>query len=127
MNLKTYLFLLSAAISFQSSAQITEQFNSRPGVSGSQVKSYLQASCWNLSSFTSSSNPEELIEGDGSLISVPPVNSAIPSGIYSPVLDLKSKVALKFKYRFLSAFENTGTSLKIYLAGSANERLVLLD
>ncbi|HSB93192.1 MAG TPA: Ig-like domain-containing protein [Flavitalea sp.] len=126
MNLKTYLFLLPAAFTLHASAQFTEHFNSRPGIARTDVRNFLQASCWNFSSFVCSNKPSELIEGDGSLLSVPPVNAAIPSGIYSPLLDMQSNVSVSFKYRFLTP-QPPGSLIKIYLANAANEPEVLLD
>src|SRR3954466_14283471 len=109
MNLKTYLLLVSSAFTLHASAQFTEQFNSRPGIPGNQVKNFLQASCWNFSAFTSSSKSDELIEGDGSLMSMLPINAGIPSGIYSPLLDIHSTVSIAFKYRFISTHNLTGS------------------
>ena len=127
MNLKPYLFLLSSAFTLHASAQFTEQFNSRQGIAGADIRNYLQASCWHFSSFTCSNKPGELIEGDGSLLSTPPANAAIPAGIYSPLLDMQSELSVMFKYRFLSRVKSKDPSIRIYLANAGNEPEILLD
>jgi len=110
-------------------AQTTENFNSRPGVTLSQVKSYLQNHCWTLTGFNVNAdgwNPS--IEGDGALVSEAGAFSDAHAGIYTPVLAVDGNITISFKYRINSSFgEPTRRWFKIFLVNANHEIASELD
>jgi hypothetical protein len=120
------LGLLLISSSLAASAQTWENFNSRPSVLPSEVKSHLQNHCWTLSGFdlnANSWNPN--IEGDGAMVSQ---NSPATSYIITPVLSMNSPVWLSFKYKVHNIIKNGARRwIKIYLADANNNLVMLLD
>ena len=117
--------LLSVAVN----AQLTENFNSRPGVSISQIPAHLTTNCWQFMDFdTDPNNWNPGIEGDGAMISVSNSNQHSPKRIYTPVLDVPGMITIKFDYTFSNnnAVGNT-RYLRLFLTDAANNILKLLD
>src|SRR5215471_17765136 len=80
---------LSLLITLHSTAQTNDNFNSRPGISTSQVKGFLQGHCWQFADYDvnqSGWNPG--IEGDGAMVSGHGFNPHESTGIYTPLLDV---------------------------------------
>ncbi|HUR10444.1 MAG TPA: Ig-like domain-containing protein [Flavitalea sp.] len=106
----------------QSEAQTTEFFNSRQQVRPEQLKSYLQDRCWVLSHFeilaaTSGSIPE----GDGAL-----VNTDVSGSIATPLLNVKERLSVSFKYNYENKSEGQG-SLKLVLTDIEHREMKVLD
>lgn len=123
---QSLLCILLVSGSLVSSARTGENFNSRPSVTLSQVKSHLQDHCWQFSGFDiNASSWAPNIEGDGAMVSQ---NSPANSYIISPVLSMNNPVWVTFKYRFHNTIKNdTRRWIKIYLADANNNLVTLLD
>lgn len=110
-------------------AQSGDSFNSRDGVTTSEVKALLQNHCWSFPDFDVNQNgwnPE--IEGDGAMVSGPGSSSTSSTGIYTPVLDVPGVISISFKYKFNSSFSSpTRRWIKIYLVNHENEIQSELD
>lgn len=121
--------MLCILLSAQANAQLTENFNSRPGVTLPQVPAYLTNHCWQFVDFdTDPSNWNPGIEGDGAMISVPNSNQNIEKSIYTPILDVPGTITISFKYVFSNTNANGNTRfLRIYLTDGANNIVRLLD
>ncbi|HKH60045.1 MAG TPA: Ig-like domain-containing protein, partial [Flavitalea sp.] len=123
---QSLLCILFVSGSLVSSAETGENFNSRPSVTRSQVKSHLQNHCWTFSGFDINANSwTPNIEGDGAVVSQ---NSPANSYIISPVLSMSSPAWLTFKYKFHNIIKNDARRwMKIYLADANNNLVMLLD
>ena len=123
---QSLLPLLFVSSSLVSSARTGENFNSRPSVTLSQVKSHLQNHCWQFNGFDiNASSWAPNIEGDGAMVSQ---NSPANSYILSPVLSMSNPVWLTFKYRFHNTIKkDTRRWMKVYLADANNNIVMLLD
>ena len=124
------LFALACIfVSLAVTAQTNENFNTRSGISLSQVKGYLQGRCWAFPDFDVNQNgwiPG--IEGDGSMVSGPSANANQSTGIYTPVLEVPGYISISFKYKFDSDFGNgVRRWLKVYLVNYDNEIQSELD
>lgn len=127
MRVKSAFYAVFMLGTLQCTAQLTENFNSRPGIATADVRGYLQSRCWTLINFEPGS-AESAIEGDGTLASRPAADSRRPSGIYSPVLDIRSDGAVSFAYRLSKEKLTKKTDwLKLYLASENNEPVFFLD
>ncbi len=118
---------LSTAISTLHAAGLTDNFNSRPGVSLSQVKGYLQGRCWFFADFDVNRNGwAPNIEGDGAMVSGTGSSSTERTGIYTPVLDMVVSTSVSFSYSFNQPVQDRRW-LKIYAADADDMPSVLLD
>lgn len=108
-------------------AQTTENFNSRPDATLSQVKGFLQNHCWQFHDFEINNGGwDPAIEGDGAMISGNTTTPTQNTGIISPSLSITGPLAVSFKYKFSSVVTDRRW-LKIYLADGNNNILSLLD
>jgi Bacterial Ig domain len=109
-----------------SQAKTTDNFNSRPGLTCTQIKTYLQNHCWAFPGFDiNRNNWNPGIEGDGAMVSSTPAPN---TGIYTPVLNVENKLTISFTYKFnQSIAAGTRRWIKIYLADANNSNVVLLD
>ena len=105
-------------------SQIAENFNSRSNLPASQVKSFLQSSCWQFPGFVS--NSSTVIEGDGSLVSDTASAQLSEAGIYTPVLNLGSATSLSFSYKLYRAPAASGF-IKICVATPYNQVIKVAD
>src|SRR5437016_8118532 len=85
-------------------AQTTsDNFNSRPEATITQVKGYLQTHCWQFTDFDVNRNGwNPGIEGDGAMVSGPGADPNENTGIYSQRLSLSGHVNISFAYKFSS-------------------------
>src|SRR5580658_6638211 len=128
-NFSTILLSCALVIAFPSlhAAGITDNFNSRPGVSLSQVKGYLQGRCWFFADFDVNRNGwAPNIEGDGAMVSGTGSSSTERTGIYTPVLDMAVSTPVSFSYSFNQPVQDRRW-LKIYAADADDMPSVLLD
>jgi Bacterial Ig domain len=124
-------FSLSCAlvIAFSSlhAAGITDNFNSRPGISLSQVKGYLQGRCWFFADFDVNRNGwTPGIEGDGAMVSGTGSSATERTGIYTPILDMAGSMPVSFSYSFNGPVQDRRW-LKIYAADASDAPSILLD
>jgi hypothetical protein len=128
-NFSTILLSCALVIAFPSlhAAGITDNFNSRPGVSLSQVKGYLQGRCWFFADFDVNRNGwAPAIEGDGAMVSGTGSSPTERTGIYTPVLDMPVSMPVSFTYSFNQPVQDRRW-LKIYAADANDMPAVLLD
>jgi len=123
------LFVLSLVLAyFAAFSQTKENFNTRStALKIVDVKPYLQTSGWQVRNFDLNSNgwnPD--IEGDGAMVSIPGLNTAKNTGIYSPVLEVKGDIRVAFKYKF-NVNVNSRKWVNIYLTDANNNILETLD
>jgi hypothetical protein len=108
-------------------AGITDNFNSRPGVSLSQVKGYLQGRCWFFADFDVNRNGwAPAIEGDGAMVSGTGASATERTGIYTPVLDMPVSLPVSFSYSFNLPVQDRRW-LKIFAADANDLPVALLD
>ena len=108
-------------------AGITDNFNSRPGVSLSQVKGYLQGHCWFFADFDVNRNGwTPGIEGDGAMVSGTGSSATERTGIYTPILDMAGPTPVSFSYSFNQPVQDRRW-LKIYAADASDMPAILLD
>lgn len=126
------IFLLASAWMLGSmavSAQTSDNFNSRPSITTTQVKGHLQGHCWAFPDFDVNRNgwiPG--IEGDGAMVSGPSSSSTQSTGIYTPLLQVPGYINVSFKYKFNSSFGgSTRRWMKLYLVDHNNEIQMMLD
>jgi Bacterial Ig domain/Secretion system C-terminal sorting domain len=115
-----------AAVTGAFAQTVAENFNSRPEANLTQVKSYLQAHCWQFRGLEINSGWDPAIEGDGAMVSGPAATSTQNTGIFSPQLSIGGYIAVSFKYKF-SAMVTDRRWLKIYTANGDNSLINLLD
>jgi hypothetical protein len=128
-NFSTILLSCALVIAFPPlhAAGITDNFNSRPGVSLSQVKGYLQGRCWFFADFDVNRNGwAPKIEGDGAMVSGTGSSPTERTGIYTPVLDMAVGTAVSFTYSFNQPVQDRRW-LKIYAADANDMPVVILD
>lgn len=110
-------------------AGITENFNSRKGIPIHHIRTSLQNSCWTFTHFDVNShgwNPK--IEGDGAMVSDISALGNNNAGIYTPLLNIGSKIEVSFDYTFSEDFDQSSTRwIKICLANSSNEIITELE
>ena len=105
-------------------AQTSDNFNSRPGVTTSQVKGYLQDHCWKFPGFDVNQGWTPSMEGDGAMVSGSSATPNQVSGIYTPVLNLPGWINIKFKYQFKGNLSgNVSRWIKIYVV-DPNENVI---
>jgi hypothetical protein len=128
-NFSTILLSCALVITFPPlhAAGISDNFNSRPGVSLSQVKGYLQGHCWFFADFDVNRNGwAPKIEGDGAMVSGTGSCATERTGIYTPVLDMAGSTPVSFSYSFNQPVQDRRW-LKIFAADNNDMPAVLLD
>lgn len=109
-------------------AQTGDNFNSRPGVTTSQVKGHLQGQCWKFPGFNVNAGWTPGIEGDGAMVSGPVAFPGQIRGIYTPILNLPGVLHVNFNWQFNG---NLGAGVrrwfKIYVTNPNDEFIDLLD
>ncbi len=99
--------VLFACASLQATAQTTDNFNSRPGISTSQVKGFLQGHCWQFPDFDVNRNGwNPGIEGDGAMVSGVGAGPNENTAIYTPLLDVPGEITVSFSYKFNGGIGN---------------------
>lgn len=104
--------------SLGATAQVTENFNSRPGTSLYMVKPHLESKCWIFNNFNINDGYTPNIEGDGAMVSTVTTGSTDQSvGIFSQVVDVPGSIQVKFSYKLSDALQAGQTrTIKIFLA-----------
>src|SRR5580658_6436115 len=128
-NFSTILLSCALVIAFLPlrAAGISDNFNSRPGVSLSQLKGYLQGRCWFFADFDVNRNGwAPAIEGDGAMVSGTGSSPTERTGIYTPVLDIPVSMPLSFSYSFSQSVQHRRW-LKIFAADANDMPVMLLD
>lgn len=118
---RNFTLLVSAWILIASTAiaQNGDNFNSRTGVSVTDVRSYLQNKCWIFNDFDVNDHWTPAIEGDGAMVSSATATATQNTGMYTPVLDVWGEVTVNFKYKFNNAISGGARRwLKIYLTNA---------
>lgn len=109
-------------------AQTSDNFNSRTGVTLTQVKPHLQGKCWNFPGFDVNQGWTAGIEGDGAMVSGSAATATQNSGIYTPVLNLPGVLNVKFTWQYKG---NVNTSIrrwfKIYVTDPNDNIIDRLD
>ena len=128
-NFSTILLSCALVIAFlpTHAASITDNFNSRPGVSISQVKGFLQGRCWFFADFDVNRNGwAPNIEGDGAMVSGTGASPTERTGIYTPVLDMPATLNVSFSYSFNLPVADRRW-LNIYVADANDMPVARLD
>jgi hypothetical protein len=124
VSLIRHIFVCAAIISSPAAfAGLTENFNSRKGISIHEIRMSLQHSCWTFHHFDVNNNGwNPKIEGDGAMVSDINALQYGNAGIYTPVLNVGSSIDVSFEYAFNEDFDATLSRwVKIYLANASNE------
>ena len=121
------LFAAIAVVTGAFAQTTSDNFNSRTGVTVSQVKAYLQQRCWQFRDFdVNNGGWDPAIEGDGAMVSGVAISGTQNTGILSPQLALNGTMAVSFKYKF-SAPVTDRRWLKVYLTDGNNNLMSRLD
>lgn len=91
-----------AITTLSASAQVTENFNTRPnGMSGTDIRDLLIAQGWRFSNTTVQTFSGAVIEGDGLLQTGSLGSANTPQGITTPIIKPDgSSITISFKYKF---------------------------
>lgn len=122
------LTMLATLYASQAHSAFSENFNSRKGVPTKILKGFLQKGCWTFRHFdinTDGWNPG--IEGDGAMVSVAAADYLNAAGIFTPVLDVRDRLNISFKYALSNALTRSARWINISLADANNQPLLLLD
>lgn len=127
-NLFTALLIPALSLAAQSVlAETADNFNSRPGVSISSVKGFLQGNCWFFADFDVNRNGwAPRMEGDGAMVSGNGSIATEMTGIYTPLLDIDAHTSVAFNYMF-NLPVNDRRWLKVWATNADNKTLTLLD
>ncbi len=127
-NLFTALLIPALSLAAQSVlAETSDNFNSRPGVSISSVKGFLQGNCWFFADFDVNRNGwAPHMEGDGAMVSGTGSAATEMTGIYTPLLDIDAHTSVAFNYMF-NLPVNDRRWLKVWATNADNKTLILLD
>jgi hypothetical protein len=119
------LLFTSTFLSF-SVAQVSENFNTRPGASAAgDIKPFLQNSCWVLSGGDINLGGWDAgIEGDGALVSS--LGAGEQAGIYTPMVQVPGNLYISFNYRF-NINVPAGHDLRLSLTNFDNSIYMELD
>jgi hypothetical protein len=105
----------------------TDNFNSRPGVSLTDVKSYLQGNCWFFADFDVNRNGwAPKMEGDGAMVSGTGAVATERTGIYTPLLEIDANTTVAFSYMFNLPVSDRRW-IRIYAANADDKAVFLLD
>ena len=108
-------------------AETSDNFNSRSGLRLTEVKGYLQGNCWFFSDFDVNRNGwAPNMEGDGAMVSGAGASATEMTGIFTPLLDMKSNISVSFIYKFNQPVQNRRW-IKIYATDANNKSRFLLD
>ncbi len=108
-------------------AGTADNFNSRPGITLTEVKGYLQGNCWFFSDFDiNRSGWSPNLEGDGAMVSGTGASASEKTGIYSPLLDMSSTVVVSFIYTFNQPVQDRRW-IKICAADGSDNIVTQLD
>lgn len=126
---RNILFASAIFASAIASANNSENFNSRKGVSLKDVRANLQNACWTFHHFDVNINGwNPSIEGDGAMVSNSSALNSGNAGIYTPILDIKAPLNVRFHYRFNSDFAAGDVRwIKLCLANANNQVVQVLD
>lgn len=126
--LQAMLVLGGASISFLSTAQVNEAFNTRSSAFLiTDIKPFLQDHCWSFPDMDvnrSGWNPG--IDGDGGMVSGLGATPFQNTGISTPFLNIPGNMTVTFNYKF----NNTVSSrrwIKLYLTDANDNLHMLLD
>jgi hypothetical protein len=110
-------------------AQTIENFNTKPGVSTNQVRSYLQTNCWVIADFDVNRNGwTPTMEGNGAMVSSALGNGHPNSGIFTPVLNINGSLTVTFLYQFSEALAaNASRKLSLLLVNAEHQTEQVLD
>jgi hypothetical protein len=119
-NVFAYTALLTAPSAL---AGVTENFNSRKGISVNEIRLNLQRSCWTFHHFDVNNNGwNPKIEGDGAMVSDINALQYENAGIFTPLLNVGSSLDISFEYAFNEDFDATSSRwVKICLVNASNE------
>ena len=124
VSLIRHFFVITAVFSaFGAFAGVTENFNSRKGISINEIRMSLQNLCWTFHHFDVNNNGwNPRIEGDGAMVSDINALQYGNAGIYTPLLTVQSSIDVSFEYVFNEDFDSaTSRWLKVCLANASNE------
>jgi hypothetical protein len=104
-------------------AGVTENFNSRKGISIHEIRMSLQNLCWTFHHFDVNNNGwNPKIEGDGAMVSDVNALQYGNAGIYTPLLNVRKSLDVSFEYIFNENFDAASSRwVKICLADASNE------
>lgn len=109
-------------------AQTSDNFNSRPGVTTAQVKGYLQDQCWKFPGFDVNQGWTPGIEGDGAMVSGSSATINQISGIYTPVLNLPGVLNVRFTWQYKGTVNSSVRRwIKIYVVDPNENIIDMLD
>jgi hypothetical protein len=119
-QLLVYIAVFNITTAF---AGITENFNSRKGISIHEIRMSLQSACWTFHHFDVNNNGwNPKIEGDGAMVSDINALQYGNAGIYTPILNVGSAIEVSFDYAFNEDFDaGIARWVKICLANASNE------
>ncbi|HYE56565.1 MAG TPA: Ig-like domain-containing protein [Chitinophagaceae bacterium] len=119
--------LAAILISSLVNAQIEQQFNTTPAApSPTDIKPHLQGRCWQFPNMdVNAGSWDNLIEGDGAMVSNVAGNDNQTAGIYTPVLDVPGSLAVGFTYKFERDIDNIAV-LNFYLTDCNNNIVMQL-
>jgi Bacterial Ig domain len=127
---RNVLFLSLATLTLTAQtvfAETADNFNSRPGISLTAVKGYLQGNCWFFSDFDVNRNGwTPAMEGDGAIFSGAGATATERTGIFTPLLDIDAKTSISFNYMFNLRVQDRRW-MKIYAADANDKPVLLLD
>jgi hypothetical protein len=127
-NLLTVLFsaLAFTPLFAETSPNITDNFNSRPGTRLTEVKGFLQGQCWFFADFdVNRGGWTPNIEGDGAMVSGTGASATERTGIYTPLLDLGNSTPVSFAYSFNMAVSDRRWFKIVAVDGKENPIAVL--
>ena len=127
-NLLTVLFsaLAFAPLFAETSPAVTDNFNSRPGITLTEIKGLLQGQCWFFSDFDINRGGwTPNIEGDGAMVSGTGASATERTGIYTPMLDLSNSTPISFTYSFNMAVSDRRWFKIVAIDGKENPIAVL--
>ena len=130
VSLIRQLFICTGIFSaISASAGVSENFNSRKGVSIYEIRMSLQNSCWTFHHFDVNNNGwNPKIEGDGAMVSDINALQYGNAGIFTPLLNVGTEIDVSFEYAFNEDFAASASRwVKICLANASNEIVQELD
>ena len=108
-------------------AGTSDNFNTRPEATITQVKGYLQTHGWQFTDFDVNRNGwTPGIEGNGAMVSGSGANPNEKTGIYSQQLSLSGHISISFSYQF-SSNVTARRWINIYLTDGENNIINKLD
>ena len=101
--MKTFVLFIAAIISLNTvNAQYTQNFEGNETI--------LTGNCWSLTGVFHTSDPQDVITGNGSLYTNPPTNSSSTRDIVSPALNVtNTNFIVSFNYKLSSKLTGNAT------------------